>query len=322
MSINSVKYHAGRVIEVLRNGGSESSTARLERLVSALDRPETRSGALERLISLCHVRALGDRHVENISLSDWWERLGKLDGACRRALREHDEEPPGKPPVGPHGPKGPSSGGGGKKQVLSWAVLPLAGALLFAIVMIAIRLPSFWPPETVEIGGTLDRTEVAIGSYSALRGHSGSLRALLFLDGDVIAYGIFDTSGDRWLEAAQNLSPGDTLTMSVNGDAWHRMRTQLMALVPDSDETYDIGQQAARAMIEAKRDPVEVVAIHTGNAVVYSAVSVTAAQWRTIAVWCGITIAIILALVAVGRRGRPSQAPTATPSAAEPANHP
>ncbi len=92
MSLDSVKLYASTVIEVMRRQQGDDWVHDLESAVRNLDVPDHVETALNDLIAHCHVRALGDIHVEALSWQDWLTELDKLRQACNRELKSRGLE--------------------------------------------------------------------------------------------------------------------------------------------------------------------------------------------------------------------------------------
>jgi len=88
MSIDSVKYHAGIVIEQLSINGHADTIAGIERLLADVDDEGQVDEALHAIIGQCHVRALGDLQIRSLPLTEWLKVLGRLERACRRTLKD------------------------------------------------------------------------------------------------------------------------------------------------------------------------------------------------------------------------------------------
>jgi hypothetical protein len=88
MSINSVKYHAGIVVERLHANGHAEAVRALERLVADLAVGDRVDRALNDIISHCDVRELGNLGTGALPLTEWLKAVGKLERSCRRTLKE------------------------------------------------------------------------------------------------------------------------------------------------------------------------------------------------------------------------------------------
>lgn len=88
-----VEAKAAPIVAALEADGFADHARGLRELVDAARRPERRSEALEAIQSRCHPRWLGDLYVRSYEWPEWWNVVGGLGEAARRAAkRQRDTE--------------------------------------------------------------------------------------------------------------------------------------------------------------------------------------------------------------------------------------
>lgn len=78
--MGSNEFIGDRVIEVLRNSDFDDFADQIEDAIKNLKSKDinTRMEAVEFILGMCHVRALGDLSVPPLNGNDWYKMLEKL----------------------------------------------------------------------------------------------------------------------------------------------------------------------------------------------------------------------------------------------------
>ena len=84
--MNHLEELGQRVIAHLRHNNHEGPAHDLEILISRLELPELQreEDVVSEIKQRCNVRWLGDLHIRELSLKEWWGLLEKLSNAAER----------------------------------------------------------------------------------------------------------------------------------------------------------------------------------------------------------------------------------------------
>lgn len=79
-SMSGNEFIGDRVIEVLRNNDFDDFADQIEDAIKNLKSKDanTRKEAVEFILGMCHIRALGDLSVSPLNGNDWYKMLEKL----------------------------------------------------------------------------------------------------------------------------------------------------------------------------------------------------------------------------------------------------
>ena len=341
MSLDSIRHHAGPVLEVFRSNNRSDQVLALETLLSGLDWPDNRTAVLEEIVRRCDIRAWGDLYVEDMSWQDWLDLLGNLKdaaeaelgrieasasqvvepediaGALRRRIREVRSTA-----AAAHAAAGTGSRETfGSRLARLWNAIPkqfvrpaiyfLICVAVVAVVVALFGFPRTTAPRTLEVSGGLKRTEpVAVGLPS------DRTRMRLFLDGDPVVYSLSNPEGLGWLSVLSRIGTGDRLTLVVGRDSYEearRVQEKIRRRMRETSDVGQFGQLAAQAIAAGKSHPVTVVEMRRSGAVIYSRNPEMPAQGGvSFFLWISIAIAALAALAGfrfVLRRASPPPEP-------------
>ncbi|MBX2821548.1 MAG: hypothetical protein KTR29_17760 [Rhodothermaceae bacterium] len=89
MQETAVEREGRYIVSILRENGFERDAESLGAELGKLTDPLLALSALETIISMCHVKWLGDKNIKTVSdYTEWWGSLGRLSKAASKAKRK------------------------------------------------------------------------------------------------------------------------------------------------------------------------------------------------------------------------------------------
>lgn len=78
-NLTSIKSQIDEITKLLIESGHEENAAQLSKLKISLDDEDNSNAVLTHISGLCHIKALGDLSMPNMTGWDWPNKLGELD---------------------------------------------------------------------------------------------------------------------------------------------------------------------------------------------------------------------------------------------------